>query len=262
MYAQCVYTRKMCVQQVSVCPLTVAHTVVATTWVRTPVSTTPLLRNSQQTHHSMTNWENTFGLPLCSFWFLSPRLGPPMCFSPIIRCMSQCFSVSRGILVVWFSMMPLCGIYFWVLVHREVVFPILWERLYSSSVTFHESVHLSSVSLESHVDLQWVAWILSHATRSWTFFAAFSLRLLSLCESSACTSRPCNSSFGQLRLSDVIGSKFHICNFDLGFPRTVPNVGILIRPKHFGELLLVFSRHKFCCPRRKNEFWQTTSMPS
>ena len=28
-----------------------------------------------------------------------------------------------------------------------------------------------------------------------------------------------NSSFAQLRLSDGIGSKFHICNFALGFPR-------------------------------------------
>ena len=46
------------------------------------------------------------------------------------------------------------------------------------------------------------------------FFAAFSLRLLSLCDFFACTSRPCNSSFDQLRLSDVIGSKLHICNFD------------------------------------------------
>ena len=59
---------------------------------------------------------------------------------------------------------------------------------------------------------------------SWIFFAAFSLRLLSLCDSVACTSRPCNSSFDQLRLSDRIGSKSHICNFDLGFPRIAPNV--------------------------------------
>ena len=42
-YAQCIYTRKMCVQQVRVCTPTVAHTEVATTWVRTPVSSTLLL---------------------------------------------------------------------------------------------------------------------------------------------------------------------------------------------------------------------------
>ena len=53
------YTRKMCVQQVSVCNPSVAHTVIATTWVRTPVSTTPLLKVKKKIffkkkHHSLT----------------------------------------------------------------------------------------------------------------------------------------------------------------------------------------------------------------
>ena len=76
--------------------------------------------------------------------------------------------------------------------------------------------------------LQWVAWICvlcnSQLLSSWIFFTAFSLRLLSLCDSFACASRPCSSSFDQLRLSGVIGSKFHICNFDLGFPWIAPSV--------------------------------------
>ena len=56
------------------------------------------------------------------------------------------------------------------------------------------------------------------------FLAAFSLGLLSLCDSVARTVRPCNSSLDQLRHQRVIGSKFHICNFDLGFRRIAPNV--------------------------------------
>ena len=41
--------------------------------------------------------------------------------------MSERFSVSRGMLLFWSSVMPLCGIQCWDLVHREVPFPIVWE---------------------------------------------------------------------------------------------------------------------------------------
>ena len=44
--------QKMYVQQVSVCTLPVAHTVVATTWVRTTVGTTPAARKSKKTEKS------------------------------------------------------------------------------------------------------------------------------------------------------------------------------------------------------------------
>ena len=47
-YPQCVYTRKMCVQLVRVCTPSVAHTVDATTWVRTPVGTTPTTKNQRK----------------------------------------------------------------------------------------------------------------------------------------------------------------------------------------------------------------------
>ena len=55
-------------------------------------------------------------------------------------------------------------------------------------------------------------------------------QLLSLCDSFACTSRLCSSSFDQLRLSHAIGSKFHICNFDRDFPRLTPNVEAFTTP--------------------------------
>ena len=83
--------QKMYVQQVSVCTLPVAHTVVGTTWVRTTVGTTPAARKSKKTEKIIAPWpfwEKTFGLPSCSFWSLSPGLGPLVCFPPIIRCMS------------------------------------------------------------------------------------------------------------------------------------------------------------------------------
>ena len=86
------------------------------------------------------------------------------------------------------------------------------------SVIIHESVHLSNSS-ECHVDvcnelLDFCLMQLAIACFMIRFsFEAFSLRMLSLCDSFACTSRPCNSLFDQLRLSDVIGSKFHFCNF-------------------------------------------------
>ena len=44
------------------------------------------------------------------------------------------------------------------------------------------------------------------------------------------SSRPCNSLFDQLRLSDSIGSKSHLCNIDLGFPRIAPNVEAFTTP--------------------------------
>ena len=54
-YAQCMYSREVCVQQVSVCTLSVAHTTDATSSVRTPVSMTLLLKKlKQEIHHSMT----------------------------------------------------------------------------------------------------------------------------------------------------------------------------------------------------------------
>ena len=112
MYAQCIHTRKMCVQQVCVCVC--VHSPSHTQWL--------LLRGCEllwvRPHYSeilkklITPWpiERTpLDFLYVLFWFLSPRLGPLFCFSPMIRCMSQWLSVSRGILVVWFSMMPLCG---------------------------------------------------------------------------------------------------------------------------------------------------------
>ena len=130
-------------------------------------------------------------------------------------------------LLFWFSMMRLCvDFWIWPLVHREVLFPIVWERV-QPPVVFLECTPLQFFGMSCR-RLQWVAWIFvlcnSQLLSSWIFFTAFSLRLLSLCDSFACTSRPCNSSFDQLRLPGVIGSKFHICNFDLGFPRIAPSV--------------------------------------
>ena len=63
---------------------------------------------------------------------------------------------------------------------------------------------------------------------------------------------------------DGIGSKSQMCKFDLGFPRIEQNVEVLIRPKQFGELLLVLSRHKLPCeqfssPLSTDNFFTTHS---
>ena len=57
---------------------------------------------------------------------------------------------------------------------------------------------------------------------------------------------------------DGIGSKSQICKFDLGFPRIEQNVEVLIRPKYFGELLLVLSRHKLSCEQVSSPLLPTT----
>ena len=115
----------------------------------------------------------------------------------------------------------------WDPVHHEVVFPIVWERLHNLPSYFMRVYTSPLYSLECHAEvcdeLLEFALCNSQLPASWIFFAACSLRLLSLCESFACTSRPCTSSFDQLRLSDVRVKKFHVCNFDLGFPRIAPN---------------------------------------
>ena len=73
-----------------------------------------------------------------------------------------------------------------------------------------------------------------------------------------CTVRTCNSSPDQVRLSDGSGSKSQICKFDLGFPRIEQNVEVLIRPKYFGKLLLVLSRHKLSCEQFSSPLLPTT----
>ena len=81
-----------------------------------------------------TSWvekPSDFIIP-CPSWSFPPGLVPPVCIPPIIRCKSQFLSVSRVLLFFWFSMMPLCRIYIWVSVHREVPFPIVWEPYVSS----------------------------------------------------------------------------------------------------------------------------------
>ena len=119
----------------------------------------------------------------------------------------------------------LCVEFFWFiekchfqLLESVCTIPSRFLRVYTSP----------SYSLESHAGIcnELLNFVVcnSQLPASWIFFAAFSLRLLSLCDSFACTSRPCNSSFDQLRLSDVIGSKFQICNFDLGFSWIAPNI--------------------------------------
>ena len=136
----------------------------------------------------------------------------------------------------------------WLPVRREVSFPIVWEPVHP--------VHLSVMFLGmSCRHLQWVSSILSYATRNCLLHEFSSRPSHTECcpygESlSACIARPCNSSFDQLRLSGGIGSKSHICNFELGFPRIAQHVGSLMRPNScalicFGVLLLVLSRHKF-----------------
>ena len=136
------------------------------------------------------------------------------------------FSDSRWCLCVEF--------WIWDTVHHEVVFPIVWERLHNLPSYFMRVYTSPLYSLECHAEVcvELLEFVLcnSQLPASWIFFAAFSLKLLSLCESFACTSRPCTSSFDQLRLSDVRVKKFHVCNFDLGFPRIAPNVEAFTTP--------------------------------
>ena len=136
------------------------------------------------------------------------------------------------------------------LVHRELSFPIVWERLYNLRVVFLDSAHLPIVFFGlSCRRLQWVClnFVLcnSQLLASWIFFAAFSLRLLSLYDSFACTSRPCNSLFDQLRLSDVIRSKSYTCNFDLGSSRIALNVEFT-RLQMFLNVTSLFCRGTSC----------------
>ena len=128
-------------------------------------------------------------------------------------------------LFFWFSMLPLCGILNLSLGSSRSIIPNCVRACTPCTpLRFH--------FLEYHVgvcnELLEFALCNSQSPASWIFFAAFSLRLLSFCESLVCTARPCNASFDQLRLSDGIGSKSHICKFDLGFTRIAQNVGVLI----------------------------------
>ena len=84
-------------------------------------------------------------------------------------------------------------------------------------------------------------------------------QLQNICrELSACTGCPCNSSFGQLRLSDGTGSKFHICNFDLGFSKNCVKCRNSHNLKKIGVLLLVLSRHKLSCEQFSSPLLLTT----
>ena len=88
----------------------------------------------------------------------------------------------------------------WVQVHREVLFPNVWERLYTPrripwECTPHRRI-LWNVMLTSAMSCLKFVSCNSQLLASWLFFAAFSLRMLSLCDSlSACIVCPCNSSF-------------------------------------------------------------------
>ena len=130
-------------------------------------------------------------------------------------------------LLFWFSMMPLCGVLNLSSGSSRSIISNCVRACTTPRRIPWECTPLQFFGMSCR-RLQWVAWIFvlcnSQLLSSWIFFTAFSLRLLSLCDSFACASRPCNSSFDQLRLSGVIGSKFHICNFDLGFPRIAPSV--------------------------------------
>ena len=111
-YAQCTYTRKMCLQQVSVYT-PVAHTVVASTWVRTPVSTTLLLKNRTKKNSSLhDHLEKTssdflhvvFDLSLTRTWSTS------LLSTNRQMCELMLLGFPRHALFFWFLMMPLCGI--------------------------------------------------------------------------------------------------------------------------------------------------------
>ena len=119
----------------------VANTVVATTSVRTSLlNAYESLR--QKKHHSMTIFrpypQSRF------FWSLPPGLGPLVCLPPIVRCMSECFSVSRGML--FFCLY----VEFWIWgvpVHRELSFPTLvsWDgvmHVWLRNPVAHSWVHL------------------------------------------------------------------------------------------------------------------------
>ena len=67
---------------------------------------------------------------------------------------------------------------------------------------------------------------------AWEFFNSF--------VSAAC---PCKLSSGQLRLSDGIGSKFHVCG-SLSVSRGMLETSEFCEPMYFGVLLLVLSRLK------------------
>ena len=58
-----------------------------------------------------------------------------------------------------------------------------------------------------------------------------------------CTACPCKLSSGQLRLSDGIGSKFHVCKL-LSVSRGMLETSEFCEPMYFGVLLLVLSRLK------------------
>ena len=120
-----------------------------------PCGYDPILQKTSLHHHL---WENTFRLPSSCFWSPSPGLGPPGCFPPMVRCMSECFSVFRGMLFFWSLMMPLCGVLNLSSVSSRSIISNCVRAFVQPPVTFHESAHLSVVFFgRSCRRLQWVA---------------------------------------------------------------------------------------------------------
>ena len=131
--------------------------------------------------------------------------------------------------------MPLCGILkseFWFTAkcHFQSCESVCTNPLFPSSPSYSLRVYVSpSYSLECHADVcNELLEFLSYATRNCLLHEFSSQPSHSDC----C---PCVILLHvllvlvvprstNLRLSDVIGSKLHIFNFDIGFPRIAPNV--------------------------------------
>ena len=165
---------------VCVCTPPVAHTLVATTWVRTLVGTILTAKKSKH-HHSITIFEripsDLFSIFLTRFWSTSLLSTNHQMYELILLGFPR--HARRLILddaFVW-------KFWIWVPVHREVVFPIVWERL-CYTFSFLDSVHLPVFffffKLACAMSCLNFVWSNSQLLASWIFFAAFSLRLLSL----------------------------------------------------------------------------------
>ena len=81
------------------------------------------------------------------------------------------------------------------------------------------------------------------------------LRILEFFESTAC---PCKFSSGQLRLSDGIGSKFHILQHPRFPEACLQTSEFLWSHTYFAVLLVVLSRHKLSCKQFSSQFSLTT----